>query len=328
MEIPRDHISAAIETFGYAEREARFLWTVTAISGHFLRAQWRQFADVDGRGRTDQQLIDRLLSNGHATGYAYRNVQLYHVTSRPLYRTFGRENSNHRRQPSGTLIAQRLGALDYVIAHQDAQYLLTEADLTSYFRDQHSVTDTTVLPERTYPARGSSRPAVHVYFPDRFPLTTTGNETVFTYLDAPADSFVPFRTHLRTYGPLFAALKDSWRFVYVSGKEYKLAEAERVFRETLAATAQAAGTTDPDLLRYFDLELRVERKEFATLRKAHLEERARLKERYDAPKYRTLYEQWRRKDSSSPDPDTAKPPTDPLIRCAGFLTFKAASLAL
>jgi hypothetical protein len=321
------HITAAVETFGYSEREARFLWTVTAFSGHFLRAQWRQFAGVDSYGRTDQQLIDRLLNNGHATGYAYRNVQLYHVTSKPLYRAFGRENSNHRRQPSGALIAQRLGALDYVIARQDARYLLTEADRTRYFRERHGVSDTTLLPERTYPARGGSRPPVHVFFPDRFPLTTTGNETVFTYIDAPADSFVPFRTHLRTYAPLFGALKDSWRFVYVSGKQHKLAEAERVFRETLTS-APTADAADPDLLRYFDLELRVERKEFATLRKAHLEERARLKQRYDSLKYRTLYDQWRRSASSTPDRDTAKATTDPLIRCAGVSTFQAPSLAL
>jgi hypothetical protein len=328
MEIPKEHITAAVETFGYSEREGSFLWTVTAFSGHFLRAQWRQFAGVDSRGKADQQLIDRLLSNGHATGYAYRNVQLYHVTSKPLYRTFGRENSNHRRQPSAALITQRLGALDYVIAHQDSQYLLTEADLTRYFREEHGVSDAMVLPKRTYPARGSTRPPVDVFFPDRSPLQAAGKETVFTYIDAPADSFVPFRTHLRTYAPLFAALKDSWRFVFVSGKQHKLAEAERVFRETLAASAQPPDAMDPDLLRYFDLEMRVERKEFATLRKAHLEERARLKERYDAPKYRTLYEQWRRKGSSTLDPDTPKPPTDILIRCAAFVTFKAASLAL
>jgi hypothetical protein len=323
----KEHITAAVEMFGYSEREARFLWTVTAFSGHFLRAQWRDFAGIDSYGKADQQLIDRLLANGHATGYAYRSVQLYHVTSKPLYRTFGRENSNHRRQPSSTLITQRLGALDYVIAHQDSQYLLTEADRTDYFRDRHGVIDTTLLPERSYPPRGSTRPPVHVFFPDRFPLTTAGSETVFTYIDAPADSFVPFRTHLCAYRPLFAALKDSWRLVYVSGKQHKLAEAERVFRETLRS-APVADATDPDLLRLFDLELRVERKEFATLRKAHLEERARLKERYDAPKYRTLYEQWRRRGSSTVDPDTAKTPTDPLIRCAAFSTFKAPSLAL
>ncbi len=326
MDIPTEHVTAAMETFRYTAREARFLWIVTAFSGHFLRAQWLHFAQAD-RGKAAQQLIDRLLENGHATGYVHGKALRYHVHSRPLYRVFERENSNHRRQCSNALVAQRLGGLDYVLAHLDARYLLTEAERTGHFQETHGVTDMTVLPQRTYAApRASGRPAASVYFPDRFPLSAAGSETRFTFVDAPADSLLPFGTHVRMYSPLFTALRNPWRFTFISGKPYKLRGAEDTFRRALTAPAPE-DALPPDLRRYFELELRWERKDWGTNRKALIDERGRLAARYADPKYRRRYEEWRH-STADPLPLTTTPGAgNPTTHLAGFETFEAPSLA-
>ena len=49
MKIPIESISA-LKQFGYAEREAEFLYIVAVHSGFFLQRQFMQHVDVAGRG--------------------------------------------------------------------------------------------------------------------------------------------------------------------------------------------------------------------------------------------------------------------------------------
>ena len=324
MKIPEDEVQAAVEAFGYSPREARFLWLVTAFSGHLLRSQWLRFAHIPP-GRGAQQLLDRLLDNGHASAYDHHGHHRYHVFGKPLYRIFGRENSNHRRRPSASLLSQRLGSLDFALANLDADFLLTEAERKAFCQESLGITDPGVLPRRTYFMHGKRGPATDVSFPDRFPMAGNAQEVVFTYADSPLDTLVSFRTHLLFYAPLFAALRTPWRFVFISGREYKIRAAERVFCDSLSRLSSlGSGTNDPDLLRYFELELRVEKKEWDTLLKAELLERANLKARYSAPKYGRLYEEWRA-GKLTPARETA---STPLSHLREFSTFLAPVLTV
>jgi hypothetical protein len=324
MQIPEEHVQAAVEAFGYSPREARFLWLVTAFSGHLLRSQWCRFASIP-LGRGAQQLLDRLLDNGHANAYDHNGHHRYHVFGKPLYRVFGRENSNHRRRPSATLLSQRLGSLDFALANLDVPFLLTEAERRSFCEETLGIADPAVLPRRTYYMHGKRGPATDVLFPDRFPMAGDSREVVFTYADSPLDSLVSFRSHLRLYGPLLSALRTPWRFVFISGRDYKIKAAERVFHDTLAGTSPSLhGTSDPDLLRYFELELRVEKKEWATLLQTELVDRANLKARYSAPKYAQLYDEWRA-GKLQPAPE---PLSSPLAHLREFSTFLAPTLAV
>jgi len=324
MRIPEDEIGAAVQAFGYSPREARFLWLVTAFSGHLLRSQWRRYADIPP-GRGAQQLVDRLLDNGHASAYDHHGHHRYHVFGKPLYRVFGRENSNHRRRPSANLLSQRLGGLDFALANLDANFLLAEADRKAFCEQALGITDPAVFPRRTYYMHGDRGPATEVCFPDRFPMAGNSEEVLFTYADSPLDTLVSFHSHLRLYGPLFAALRTPWRFVFISGREYKIGAAERVFRDTLSTLSPPVGdTNDPELLRYFELELRVEKKDWGTLLKAELLDRANLKTRYSAPKYGQLYEEWRA-GRLKPAP---KPSATPLAHLREFSTFLAPTLTV
>jgi hypothetical protein len=324
VEIPQEHVASAVEAFGYSEQEASFLWLVTAFSGHFLLAQWRSFAGIP-RGKRQQRLADRLLDNGHANGYEYHGSHRYHVYSKPLYRLFAREDSSNRRRGAAILVTQRLGALDFVLAHQDVRFLLSEEDRQAACVAR-GVTDSAALPRRTYHMHGRRRPPVDALFPDRFPMLADEEALVFTFVDSPLDAgFAPFRSHLRFYAPLFSALRALWSFVFIGGRDHKIRAAERVFRDTLATTSPLpGGTSDPDLLRYFELELRVERKEWTTLLQTELVDRAHLKARFSAPKYGQMYEEWR----AGKLRPAVQAPSHPLSNFRDFTTFLAPSLAL
>ena len=294
MRIPEEHIRLATTAFDYpySEREARFLWLVTAFSGHFLSPQWRTFANT-ARGKAQQLLVDKLTSNGHAAAYAWNSAGMerhrYHVRHRRLYRVFDRENSNYRKDAENHLIDVRLCALDYVIDHQEGDYLLTEADRVSYLREQHGITDLDILPQRRYAGRRQNAPAAAVYFPDRFPLGAASDGVVFTYIDHPTDSLKPLATHVHLYGRLFRALRAPWTFVFVSGDVQKSRDAERVFRTALAR----ADEIDPELLRHFTIEDRWQRKDVAGFTTADYAEMGRLRAKYSAERYRAMYERWR-----------------------------------
>ena len=59
MKIQQEHL-AAIKSFGYTEREARFLYMVAIHSGYFTQAHLRQFSG-NRSGRTVRALIKRAL---------------------------------------------------------------------------------------------------------------------------------------------------------------------------------------------------------------------------------------------------------------------------
>ncbi len=297
MRIPEEEVQFAVQAWGYTPREARFLWIVTGFSGHFIREQYARFAEV-GRGRPDHDLAEKLLTTGHCpAAYAWGNrqrTQRFHVQGRPLYRAFGRENSNHRKATtSNSTIAVRIAALDFVLGELEARYFLTVEERLAYLRETHGVTDPALIPTRAYPARGArgTTPAQVVAFPDRVPMSVRDDGTVtFSYVDAPDDGLQPFETHVARYAPLLSALRTSYRFVFVSGIRPKIERAESVFR---AGLSQADEPLTPELLRYFSLEDRFLRQDFEGMRKRDFDERVDLAKKYEAPAYQKLFPRWR-----------------------------------
>jgi hypothetical protein len=297
MQVPEDPIRQACETWGYTPREAQFLWLVTAFGGHFIREQYNRFIGV-GTGTPDQVLCRKLLSTGHAAaafvwGRRHRTDR-YHVCGRALYRVFGRENSTNRKAPkSNSAIAVRVAMLDLVLAEPDVEFLLSDQDRLDYLRDIHGITDPSLVPTRVYPARGplGTTPATNVLFPDRFPMGIAKDKTpAFSFVDAPEDGLQPFETHVARYAPLLLALKTRARFVFVSGVETKIARAQVAFRRAFEAPPQEITAL---LLRYFTLEDRIRRKDFAGLLKRDYVERAELANRFTGARYESLFERWR-----------------------------------
>jgi hypothetical protein len=323
MKIPEDQVAEAVKIWGYTPREARFLWLVTAFGGHFIREQYRLYCDLD-RGKTDQTLSDKLLHLAHVTGGwkwgRKRQTFRYHVHARPLYRVFGRENSSHRKPTaSNATIAIRVATLDFVLGELEPDYLLTDQDRLGYLKASHGITDASLIPSRTYPARGSkgTTPAVTVPFPDRFPMSVLNGTVTFSFVDAPDDGLQPFETHLVRYAPLIQALKTPARFVFISGIEAKIARAEGAFRAALATPQQQL---TPELLRYFTLEDHFVRKDFTGLRKRDYDERLDLAKQFGGSEYRKLFDRWR---SGTITPESS---TNPQAQPPSFSTFHARSL--
>jgi hypothetical protein len=297
MRIPEEEVRYAVQAWGYTPREAQFLWIVTAFSGHFLREQYRRYCDIS-RGKADHGFAERLLRNAHVAGvYAWgknRRTQRYHVHAKALYRAFGRENSNHRKAPSGNAtITVRIAALDFVLSELEPEYLLSVEERLGYLRDVQGVSEGHLIPSRSYPPRGpkGTTPAVSVPFPDRFPMSVASDGTpTFSFIDVPDDGLQPFEAHLVRYAPLLAALKTPARFAFVSGVETKLARAERCFSSVLEGPREPLST---ELLRYFALEDRFLRQDFAGLRKRDYDEHCDLAKQFAGPRYRKLFELWR-----------------------------------
>jgi hypothetical protein len=91
MKFPKEHIEA-LQSFGYTEIEARFIYIVATHSGYFTVRQFLDFAKAK-RGKRSDKLSDKLVSNKHASAEMLRkNARVYHIFSRRIYARIGKEN--------------------------------------------------------------------------------------------------------------------------------------------------------------------------------------------------------------------------------------------
>ena len=87
----------ALKALGYSEMESRFLRLVALHSGVFLPRQFNQSAGVT-KGKRVDDFLDLLRKNKHCHAYKLaRNANLFHLTSKAVYRAIGQENLRHRR---------------------------------------------------------------------------------------------------------------------------------------------------------------------------------------------------------------------------------------
>ena len=107
---------ASLESIGYLEREASFLYLVAVHSGYFLRRQYNALP---------AGTAERPLHAASPKGAAPRHIQviecghgwhIYHLTSKPVYAALGRRDSQNRRIKGDAHIKSRLMVLDFVLA--------------------------------------------------------------------------------------------------------------------------------------------------------------------------------------------------------------------
>ena len=135
------------KAFGYTEAEARFLYIVATHSGYFRN---RQFLTCTGAywGKRTTDFFGKLerLRHVRTERFPKSGSPPSHLLRR-LYRQIGRENLRNRRVHEIDFIKQRIAILDFVIANQEHEYLETEREKVSYFREKLGVN------ERCFPAR-------------------------------------------------------------------------------------------------------------------------------------------------------------------------------
>jgi hypothetical protein len=132
MNIASAHLSA-LHALGYTEAEARFLYIVATHSGYFVARQFLAFTHAHWGYRTNA-FWNKLHTERHARTECFpKSGTVYHLYSRRLYRQIDRENIRNRRQHEIEFIQQRIGILNFVLAHPQWKYLETEPEKVSFF---------------------------------------------------------------------------------------------------------------------------------------------------------------------------------------------------
>ena len=279
--------------FGYTGDEARFLYLVATHSGYFSTRQYLTFTGAKS-GDKNMAFTQKVLGKGHATArLLLRNGRVYHLFSRLVYRSMGRENLRNRREHSVEHIRAKLAILDFVLGHLDCRYLETETEKVDYFCRSLSIARS-LLPAKRY--KGAIREkTTDRYFVDKFPLffapdsSTSPSVVTFSFVDPGLLSLASFETHLFAYSSLFSAVPRV-NFIYIATRPQHFAAARELF------LAMAPRTTNPDPgvegLRYFHYRHMWETKQYARLNAEQIEFLNEAKKRFNDAPTEVRYEQW------------------------------------
>jgi hypothetical protein len=288
---------AALKQFGYTEREAEFLYIVAVHSGFFLQRQFTHHVDVAGRGPATY-FIKKAIQKKHVREHLpERGTQkTYHLFSRSLYAALGKENSRHRKSGRYGLLdkaAVRLLGLDFVLAHLNRNYLEEEAEKVAYFTVERRISNET-LPAKVFHGQNGSE--TRRYFFEKFPIFLSEDAaaplTTFTYIEDDIRSVQTFASFVQRYRPLFEALGNSFRLVFVSNSTQSFQFARDIFVRSLSATQR--GRESQQLARFFWLRKMAEEKRFKELVQKDVVEWQRGLKRYSDPEFQSQYQNWKR----------------------------------
>ena len=284
MSIPEDKIDK-LRAFDYTEVEARFLYLVATHSGYFTLRQFLDFAHAKS-GKRNARLVEKLFSMGHASARRYtRRSLVFQLRSRQIYAAIGKEHLRNRREHELLHIKTRLLALDFILAHPQEHYFETALEKRRYFIDWFKIEESLFSPA------GAKR--LGISFSDRFPLCVAYPPpaymplVTFTYIDPQNRKLDAYIAHLRTYRPLFQRL-PSFQFVYVSTSSSFHNEAAELF----SFLVEGKGLSD--LMRYFDLQTKWDRKQYGLLAEGEVLFMSESRKRFTGPSIGTLYYLWKR----------------------------------
>lgn len=199
----------AVASFGFTNRQARFLVTVMLHSGVFVGRQYCIFAHIT-HGQKVHDFVEKLLTKRLATATtvgAQQRARVFHVHYKPLYAAIGEPDNRHRKPPPIARAIERLMILDGVLADQALTWLGAEREKQRYFLERLG----TKLEMHEYPRLvfGTSPNTTVRYFPDKLPIGVDreGRRHVFLYLP-PSPTPMDFRLFLLRHAELFHALGD------------------------------------------------------------------------------------------------------------------------
>jgi hypothetical protein len=274
---------ANLRAFGYTESESRFLYIAATHSGYFTVRRFLEFAKAKS-GKRSACFVAKLIALGHASAQRYtRKSLVYHIHSRRLFAAIGKDYLRHRREHELHHIKTQLLALNFILAHPENEYLETAQSKRQYF------TETLTLDSELFTSEDASLKPIT--FSDGFPvfLACPPPELLpvvtFTYLDSGHWNLDPYVAHLRRYRPLFQHL-PSFQFIYISTSTRLQSEARELFSLLIK------GEGLPDLLRYFDVRTKWNRKQYWLVTDADLIFRNEAKKRFTGPRFETLYRLW------------------------------------
>lgn len=213
----------ALESLGYTEREATFLYLVAIHSGYFVRRQFDYFTDRN-KGALVMRFLEKARIAGHIEFLDYKQGwHVYHLFSRAVYRLLGNAESQHRRRKGDAQVRARLMALDYVLENDSDHYLESEEERLRFF-----VEDRGIAPE-LFTGNGGLCPLLASFPMSLVDRTRPAQSPVrFAFIDEGLSTIEKFLRFLSVADPLLRAV-GTFELVYVSGSAFNFPTAKDAF---------------------------------------------------------------------------------------------------
>lgn len=214
----------ALETLGYTEREASFLYLVAMHSGYFLRRQFDYFIDRH-KGAIAQHFLEKARVAGHIRVLDYgQRWHVYHLFPKPIYRLLGNSDSQHRRAKGDAQIKAKLMALDYVLENDAEHFLASEEERRDYFTLSRG------LPAEILGNHSTGS----LPFLNAFPVSLTDrmdpkhSSVRFSFIDEGQLSTAKFLRFVVSMKPIFDALGHV-ELIYVADSEHNFPAIRHIF---------------------------------------------------------------------------------------------------
>jgi hypothetical protein len=184
IELANTERTEAVASFGFTERQARFLVNVLLHSGVFVERQYCSFSGiVHGQKSTDflKTLVERRFATPIITGKLHRG-RMFHVHYKPLWAAIGEPDSRFRKPAAQGRMIDRVMLLDAVLDDRDFTWLGPSMDKRRHFmRYLESRLEPSQYPHLLF---GDGPTKAIRYFPDKLPVGVQpfGHSHVFVYL--------------------------------------------------------------------------------------------------------------------------------------------------
>jgi hypothetical protein len=214
----------AIQSLGYTQREASFLYLVAVHSGYFLRRQFDYFIDRH-RGGIVSRFLEKVRLNGHVQLLDSRHGrQVYHLFHKPIYRLTGDADSQNRRVKGDADVRARLMKLDYVLENDQDHYFPSDEEKLHFFTEMRGID-----PEIFTTTDGALCPGLHftlISLADRTHPATSLVRCAF--VDEGLLTTAKFRRVLCAIAPLLVSL-GQFELIYVGTSDHNFEEAASIF---------------------------------------------------------------------------------------------------
>jgi len=278
----------ALATFGFTDRQARFLVQVLLHAGVFVPRQYCQFAGiVHGQKTADflAKLVERRFATPITTGALHRG-RLFHVHYKPLWAAVGEPDSRFRKPAALGRLLERVMVLDAVLADPAYVWLGPAQDKLRHFTAEQG--DRLRPDEYPHLTFGDGAAKAVRYFPDKLPIGVQpyAPPYVLLYL-VTRPSPVDFRAFLIRHTILLGALRQ-WtiRLLFPSPLAKAQVAYRHAAREHLATRLEPAAAED---VRWYFAERRRLSGTAATTPDRRFREAAKT---FSSPYFSALYRAW------------------------------------
>jgi hypothetical protein len=279
---------AAVEAFGYTQRQAQFLVRVALHGGYFLRRQYLAFTGL-AHGQASDRFLARAIERGHVRALPFpRFGNVYHLFARPLHAAIGEEHNRNRRLVEAEVLTRKPLALDFVISTPEGQFIATEEDKVALLTELGVWQD--YWPSKRYSPRRGRGLSVTRYFVDKMPwVRLPGDDRLwFVYVDSES-TLAGVETFVTQYGRLLRVVPCG--VIYVGTSAWPAAI--RRAMDCGLARAGELGPGRPSAFReYCRIRKLVEAKQYDRLPGVDLTKFRELRKEFGRAAFDDLYARW------------------------------------